>query len=351
MLEALTFDDVLLIPHYSEVLPSDVSLATSLSTALSLAIPVLSAAMDAVTEEEMAIAMAKEGGLGIIHKNMEIHRQASLVRYVKSHASMVGAAVGVGKAGIERAEALVEAGTDVLVVDTAHGHSQRVLETARELSTYPVTLVVGNIVSKEAACDLAEVGVHAVKVGIGPGSICTTRIVSGVGCPQLTAIMQVAGALKDSSVRVIADGGIRYSGDIVKALAAGAHCVMLGSMLAGTNEAPGEIVYIEDQPYKVYRGMGSLGAMRQGSADRYCQEKGAQKLVPEGVEGLVAYKGAISDVLYQILGGIRSGMGYLGAADLQMLKSHARFVRVTHSGKTESHVHNLHHIQQSPNYR
>ncbi|BAE81199.1 inosine-5'-monophosphate dehydrogenase [Chlamydia felis Fe/C-56] len=354
MREALTFDDVLLVPQYSEVLPGEACLSASVSESLDLAIPILSAAMDSVTELSMAIAMAEAGGLGVIHKNMDLDEQVSMVKHIKSQASSlaVGCSVGIGQQGLQRADVLVEAGVDAVVVDTAHGHSRLVLDTAKTLKKhYPsVTLIVGNIVSREAALCLGEIGVDAVKVGIGPGSICTTRIISGVGLPQLTAVMDVSEALRDSSVRVIADGGMRYSGDIVKALAAGAHCVMLGSMLAGTNEAPGEIVHVNEQAYKMYRGMGSLGAMKRGSAERYFQEHNAKKFVPEGVEGLVPYKGSLHDVLYQILGGIRSGMGYVGARNLEELRKNAVFARITHSGRTESHIHNLQHIQQAPNY-
>ncbi|SPN73333.1 Inosine-5'-monophosphate dehydrogenase,inosine 5'-monophosphate dehydrogenase,L-lactate dehydrogenase (FMN-dependent) and related alpha-hydroxy acid dehydrogenases,inosine-5'-monophosphate dehydrogenase,IMP dehydrogenase / GMP reductase domain [Chlamydia serpentis] len=352
--EALTFDDVLLIPQYSEILPSEVCLKTAISKTLILDIPILSAAMDSVTETDMAIALAQEGGLGILHKNMSEIEQSSSVRKIKENLSdaLVGAAIGTGLQGISRATNLVEAGVDVLVIDTAHGHSKAVFQTALEIkSLFPqITLIVGNIVTAEAALFLAEIGVDAVKVGIGPGSICTTRIVSGVGYPQITAIINVAKALKGFPVTIIADGGMCYSGDIVKALAAGAHSVMLGSMLAGTNEAPGEIIYIDEQPFKMYRGMGSLGAMEKGSADRYFQKQGEKKFVPEGVEGLLHFKGPVYNVLYQILGGLRSGMGYLGAKSLQDLRDRASFVRVTQSGRAESHIHNIQKVQPSPNY-
>ncbi len=355
MREALTFDDVLLKPQYSEVLPQETCLSSSVSKSLPLSIPILSAAMDSITEFSMARGMAVAGGLGVVHKNLTVNEQVSVVKQIKSQDASfaVGCAVGIGQQGWERADMLVEAGVDALVVDTAHGHSRLVLDTAEYLKkNYPeVTLIVGNIVSREAALCLAEIGVDAVKVGIGPGSICTTRIVSGVGVPQLTAIMDVVEALRGSSVRIIADGGMRYSGDIVKALAAGAHCVMLGSMLAGTNETPGDIVHVHGQAYKMYRGMGSQGAMEKGSAERYFQECNAKKFVPEGVEGLVPYKGSLDDVLYQILGGLRSGMGYLGARNLEELQKNAVFVRITHSGKTESHIHNLQYVQGTLNYQ
>lgn len=354
MLDALTFDDVLLLPQYSEILPANVSVKTSLSDRIHLELPILSAAMDSVTESDMAIAMAVAGGLGVIHKNLSVELQTSEIRKVKEadSAYKVGAAIGVGEASLARAEVLVKAGVDVLVVDTAHGHSRPVITTAQEIrKRYPsVTLVVGNIVTKEAAICLADLGVDAVKVGIGSGSICTTRVVSGVGCPQLAAVLQVADGLRGSHVTIIADGGIRYSGDIVKALAAGAHCVMLGGMLAGADEAPGEIIEHDGKLYKSYRGMGSLGAMRSGSADRYFQNSQSKKLVPEGVEGAVPYKGPVSDILYQLLGGLRSGMGYVGAEDLQQLREKAVFCRITDSGYRESHVHDLSLVKPSPNY-
>lgn len=355
MEEALTFDDVLLLPQYSEVLPSDVCIETRLSSSLSLSIPILSAAMDSVTELPMALAMAQLGGMGVVHKNLSKDAQTLCVQEFRKCSGKempIAAAIGVGDQGIERAQALVEAGVQALVIDTAHAHSKSVLQTAIQVKTlFPeTTLIVGNIVTGEAAKQLADVGVDAVKVGIGPGSICTTRIVSGVGCPQITAILSVSQALQGSSVSLIADGGMRYSGDIVKALAAGADCVMLGGMLAGTKEAPGEIVYIEEQAYKKYRGMGSIGAMKQGSADRYFQKQEQKKFIPEGVEGFVPFKGSVKDVLFHILGGLRSGMGYLGAKTLKELKKNATFVKLSQAGRAESHVHNLYHVQRSPNY-
>ncbi|WP_201456961.1 IMP dehydrogenase [Chlamydia sp. 17-3921] len=353
MEEALTFDDVLLIPQYSEILPSEVCLETQLSPCQPLAIPILSAAMDSVTETSMAIGMAKVGGLGIIHKNMTIDEQSLCVKTCKANApgAPIGAAIGIGES-VERASTLVQAGVDVLVIDTAHAHSKTVLDTAKQIKNlFPEKiLIVGNIVTGEAAICLAKVGVDAVKVGIGPGSICTTRIISGVGYPQITAIMSVAKALKKTPITIIADGGMRYSGDIVKALAAGADCVMLGGMLAGTEEAPGEVIYIDEKAYKMYRGMGSVAAMKQGSADRYFQKQKERKFVPEGVEGLVPFKGSINDVLYQILGGLRSGMGYLGARTLKELKEQAIFTRISQSGRAESHIHNLQYVKNTPNY-
>ena len=483
--EGLTFDDVLLLPDYSEVLPKEVSVSTRLTKRLFLNIPILSAAMDTVTEAEMAIAMAREGGLGVIHKNLSIEAQAAMVRKVKrSEAGMiqdpvtlpptatledaerlmreyrigglpvvdvygrllglvtnrdlrferdlkrpvtevmtpverlvtarpgttleeaeellrrhkveklplvdesgrlkglitlkdivkrrqypnavkdaqgrllVGAAVGASKDLPERAQALVEAGVDVLVLDSAHGHSKGILEALaylKETFGERVEVIAGNVATREGARALAERGADAVKVGIGPGSICTTRVVTGVGVPQITAILEAAAGVKDLDVPVIADGGIKYTGDVAKAIAAGAHAVMLGSMLAGTDEAPGEEVLKDGRRYKLYRGMGSLGAMKQGSADRYFQdpEKGeteAKKLVPEGIEGMVPYKGPVADVLYQIVGGLRSAMGYVGAPDIETFRKKARFVRMTMAGLIESHPHDVVVVKEAPNY-
>ena len=483
--EGLTFDDVLLLPDYSEVLPKEVSVRTRLTKRLFLNIPILSAAMDTVTEAEMAIAMAREGGLVVIHKNLSIEAQAAMVRKVKrSEAGMiqdpvtlpttatledaerlmreyrigglpvvdvygrllglvtnrdlrferdlkrpvtevmtpverlvtarpgttleeaeellrrhkveklplvdesgrlkglitlkdivkrrqypnavkdahgrllVGAAVGASKDLPERAQALVEAGVDVLVLDSAHGHSKGILEALaylKETFGERVEVIAGNVATREGARALAERGADAVKVGIGPGSICTTRVVTGVGVPQITAILEAVAGVKDLDVPVIADGGIKYTGDVAKAIAAGAHAVMLGSMLAGTDEAPGEEVLKDGRRYKLYRGMGSLGAMKQGSADRYFQdpEKGeteAKKLVPEGIEGMVPYKGPVADVLYQIVGGLRSAMGYVGAPDIETFRKKARFVRMTMAGLIESHPHDVVVVKEAPNY-
>ena len=483
--EGLTFDDVLLLPDYSEVLPKEVSVRTRLTKRLFLNIPILSAAMDTVTESRLAIALAREGGLGVIHKNLSIEAQAAMVRKVKrSEAGMiqdpvtlpptatledaerlmreyrigglpvvdvygrllglvtnrdlrferdlkrpvtevmtpverlvtarpgttleeaeellrrhkveklplvdesgrlkglitlkdivkrrqypnavkdaqgrllVGAAVGASKDLPERAQALVEAGVDVLVLDSAHGHSKGILEALaylKETFGERVEVIAGNVATREGARALAERGADAVKVGIGPGSICTTRVVTGVGVPQITAILEAAAGVKDLDVPVIADGGIKYTGDVAKAIAAGAHAVMLGSMLAGTDEAPGEEVLKDGRRYKLYRGMGSLGAMKQGSADRYFQdpEKGeteAKKLVPEGIEGMVPYKGPVADVLYQIVGGLRSAMGYVGAPDIETFRKKARFVRMTMAGLIESHPHDVVVVKEAPNY-
>lgn len=478
--EALTFDDVLLIPARSAVLPKDVSLKTHLTGQIALNIPLLSAAMDTVTESRAAICLAQEGGMGIVHKNLTAQRQADEVRRVKKfeagiisnpitvtpdttirkvleltraqHISgvpvtdgqklvgivtsrdlrfetrsdepvarimtpkeklvtvkegatrdeiqallhkhriekvlvvddqfglkglitvkdiqksqeypraakdakgrlRVGAAVGVGKGTEERVEQLVAAEVDVVVVDTAHGHSQGVLQRVQWIKkNFPAVQVIGgNIATADAAKALRDAGADAVKVGIGPGSICTTRMVAGVGVPQVTAVANVAEALAGTKVGVIADGGIRYSGDIAKAIAAGAHCVMVGSLLAGTDESPGEIEIYQGRSYKSYRGMGSLGAMGEGSSDRYFQEGStAEKLVPEGVEGRVPYKGPMPNIIHQLMGGLRSGMGYTGSADIESLRTKTQFVRITNAGVRESHVHDVMVTKEAPNYR
>jgi len=479
--EALTFDDVLLVPGHSIVLPRDVDLKTPLTREITLNIPLLSAAMDTVTESRTAICLAQEGGIGIIHKNMSPEQQADEVRRVKKFESgiitspitthpnhtirtvleltqahdisgvpvtegdklvgivtsrdlrfatrfdepvsqimtpkerlvtvregaareevlrllhehriekipvvdehfglkglitvkdiqksrehplslkdskerlLVGAAVGVGQGTEERVERLVQSEVDVLVVDTAHGHSQGVLDRIRWVKKhYPgVQVIGGNIATGEAAKALVDAGADAVKVGIGPGSICTTRMIAGVGVPQVTAIDNVAQALAGTDVPLISDGGIRYSGDVSKAIAAGAHSVMMGSMLAGTDEAPGEVVLYQGRSYKTYRGMGSLGAMAEGSSDRYFQEgvQGPEKLVPEGVEGRVPYKGPMVNIIHQLTGGLRSAMGYTGCAELQVLRTKATFVRITNAGIQESHVHDVAITKEAPNYQ
>jgi len=479
--KALTFDDVLLVPNHSNVLPREVSLKTRLTPNIRLNVPLVSAAMDTVTEARLAIAIAQEGGIGIVHKNLEPRRQAAEVLKVKRHESgvvrdpitvapdmkvrdiialttqhkfsglpvvqggkvvgivtnrdlrfetrldapvreimtprdrlvtvpegasleeaqalmhrhrlervlvvtgdfelrglitvkdilkssehpnackdehgnlRVGAAVGVGAGTEERVAALVEAGVDVLVVDTAHGHAQGVLERVKWIKTHfpKVELVGGNIATAAGAKALVDHGADGVKVGIGPGSICTTRMVAGIGVPQITAIQNVVSALAGTGVGLIADGGIRYSGDIAKALAAGADAVMLGSLFAGTEEAPGEIELFQGRSYKSYRGMGSLGAMQQGAADRYFQDPAthADKLVPEGVEGRVPYKGAVAGVVEQLLGGVRASMGYLGADSIAAMRERAEFVEITAAGMRESHVHDVQIVKEAPNYR
>ena len=480
--QALTFDDVLLVPSYSSVLPLDVNVQTQLTPSLVLNTPLLSSAMDTVTEARMAIAMAEAGGLGVIHKNMSIDAQASEVSKVKRYESgivhnpitvtpsttlaelhemtavhhfsgmpvvegndlvgiithrdirfesdlsqpvsqfmtskdklitvhegatrdevinlfrqypiekilivnaqfqlrgmytlrdilksqehpkatkghngqlCVAAAVGVGDETDDRVAALVAAGVDLIVVDTAHGHSQGVLDRVKRIKhSFPhVQLMGGNIATAEAALSLAEAGADVVKVGIGPGSICTTRIVAGVGVPQITAIQEVSQALKDKSVGVVADGGIRFSGDIAKAIAAGAHAVMVGGLFAGTEEAPGEVVLYQGRSYKSYRGMGSIGAMsgQHGSSDRYFQDKKKEqkKFVPEGIEGRVPYKGSVKEVIHQLVGGLCSSMGYTGNATIEDLRTHSRFVHITAAGMRESHVHDVTITKESPNY-
>ncbi len=477
--DALTYDDVLLVPAYSEILPREADTTSSLTQNIKLNIPIISAAMDTVTEAAMAIGMALEGGIGMIHKNMSIEAQAAQVRKVKRSQSglildpvtlqinatvrdaekimreykiggipvvhsngklagiitnrdlrfqkdmstpiekimtkdnlitalegitlakaegilqkykieklpivnkqgrltglitykdilkqknkpnasqdgygrlRVGAAVGITPDIFDRIEALKASGVDVISIDTAHGHSMYVIEAARKVKRkYPeMELIVGNVATGEAAKALAKVGADAVKVGVGPGSICTTRIVAGIGLPQLTAVYESAKALKGSKVKVIADGGIRFSGDVVKALAAGADTVMIGSLLAGTDEAPGEMIIYEGRKFKSYRGMGSLEAMEDGSKDRYFQdvEDDVKKLVPEGISGRVPYKGLAAEVLYQLVGGLRAGMGYCGAKTLEKLKS-AKFVRITAAGVTESHPHDVAIVREAPNY-
>ncbi|MFN3826220.1 MAG: IMP dehydrogenase [Micavibrio sp.] len=480
--EGLTFDDVLLLPAASEIHPADANTKTRLTKTISLNIPLLSAAMDTVTEVDMAIAMAQAGGLGVLHRNMSPEEQADMVRAVKRFESgmvvnpitiepdatlaqafelmkryrisgipvaeangklvgiltnrdvrfadndqtpvrelmtadnlvkvvngaskdearrllhkhriekllvvddadrciglitvkdiekstlfpdaskdaqgrlMVGAAVGTGNTGVERAEAMLNADLDVIVVDTAHGHSRNVLETVeriRKIAGNKMQVIAGNIATGAAAKALIDVGADAVKVGIGPGSICTTRVVAGVGVPQLTAIMDVAEACAASGTPVIADGGIKYSGDLAKAVAAGADCAMLGSLLAGTDEAPGEVILYQGRSYKTYRGMGSVGAMVRGSADRYFQGavKQAQKLVPEGIEGRVPYKGPAGNVLHQMVGGLRASMGYTGNPTVADMKANAEFLRMTSAGFRESHVHDVTITHEAPNYR
>ncbi len=354
VLEGLTFDDVLLVPAYSEVLPREVDLHARFSRNIVLDIPFVSAAMDTVTEAPMAIAIAAAGGIGVIHKNMSIEAQAGEVRKVKAAGFKVAAGIGVTPDSVDRASALVAAGVDAVVIDSAHGHSKGVLEQlARIKAAFPsgLDVIAGNIATAEAGRALATAGADGVKVGIGPGSICTTRIVAGVGVPQLSAISEVSEALKGTGVPVIADGGLRYSGDVVKALAAGGDCVMCGSMFAGTDEAPGEIVEDGGRRFKAYRGMGSIDAMKAGSKDRYFQDKETEtkKLVPEGIVGRVACKGPLEGVVYQLVGGLRSGMGYCGASNLEALRQ-ARFVRVTASGMAESHPHDVTITREAPNY-
>ena len=369
--KGITFDDVLLIPAESHVLPNEVDLSVQLAKNLKLNLPFISAGMDTVTESSMAIAMALQGGLGVVHKNMSIQAQASEVANVKGVALtgnftkaavddqnrlLVAAAVGVTSDTFERAEALFEAGADAIVIDTAHGHSAGVLRKIKEIRAhYPdQTLIAGNVATGDATRALFEAGVDVVKVGIGPGSICTTRVVAGVGVPQITAIYDAATAAKEYGKPIIADGGIKYSGDIVKAIAAGGNAVMLGSMFSGTTEAPGEVFEDHGKKCQACRGMGAGGAMARshGSPDRYFQGgvNEANKLVPEGIEARVEYKGDVADIIFQMVGGLRSGMGYCGAADIQSLIDNAQFVQISNAGLRESHPHDVQITKDAPNY-
>ena len=366
--EGYTFDDVLLVPDYSEVVPNNVEVHTQLTQKIKLNIPLLSAAMDTVTEDKMAIAMANEGGLGVIHKNMPIEDQARMVRAVKEtepssdkaavdglHRLICGAAVGVGPETLKRVSALVEAEVDIIVVDSAHGHSKGLFDTVRSIRSEfkEIDIMAGNIISASAATDLIYAGATCVKVGVGPGSICTTRVVSGVGVPQLTAISDVYQIAKQYKVGIVADGGIKQSGDIVKALAAGADCVMLGGLFAGTEETPGKIMEVYGKKVKSYVGMGSLSAMQRGSSDRYFQGGVAEldKLVPEGIEATVPYKGSVKDTCYQMIGGLRSGMGYCGCKDIEELKIKSKFIVISGNGLRESHPHDVTIVKEAPNYR
>ena len=344
--EALTYDDVLLTPKYSEILPSETVIKTKLSKNLNLKIPIISSAMDTVTESSMAIAIAKLGGIGVIHRNLDIKRQILEIRKVKSKNLKVGAAVGAGPLEIKRAEALLKEKIDLIVVDTAHGHTKKVAEIVKKikkLKSKKTTLCAGNISTIDAAKFLSKLGVDAIKVGIGPGSICTTRLVAGIGVPQLSAIMAARKGLGKKKIMLVADGGIKFSGDISKALAAGADAVMIGSLFAGTNESPGKIIKKNGKYFKSFRGMGSVGAMNKGSADRYFQkkQKDPSKYVPEGVEGLVKYKGPIEKIVYQLIGGLKSSMGYLGSKNIKDLRNKPKFVKITKAGFYESMVHNI----------
>jgi IMP dehydrogenase len=345
--EALTFDDILLVPNYSEVVPTDVDTTGFFTGKIKLKEPIVSSAMDTVTESKMAIALGQMGALGVIHKNLSIEKQAAEVTMAKKAGVQVAAAVGASGDYFERATALVKAGVDVVVVDTAHGHSKRVLEAVKTIKRkLKVQVVGGNVATYEGAKALIAAGADAVKVGI-----CTTRMVSGCGVPQIYAIQEAVRACKVKKIPVIADGGVKYSGDITKALAAGASCVMIGSLLAGTEEAPGEVFEEHGKQYKSYRGMGSLGAMNEGSKDRYGQEKVVGgKLVPEGVEARVPFKGSVVKIIEQLTGGLRSGMGYCGAKNISDLQKKAKFVKISPAGLRESHVHDVQIVKKAPNY-
>ncbi|ATZ18481.1 inosine 5'-monophosphate dehydrogenase [Williamsoniiplasma somnilux] len=366
--DGLTFDDVLLVPAKSEILPNEVNLKTKLTNTINLNIPLISAAMDTVTESKMAIALATIGGVGVIHKNLSIDSQIKEVKKVKlakikkvldfepvldnQGRLLVGAAVSTSADTIHRVEKLVEAEVDFIVLDSAHGHSKGIIETIKKIREQFSTLqiVAGNIATEAAAKDLVKAGANCLKVGIGPGSICTTRVVAGIGVPQITAISNVYRYCEQNKIPFIADGGIKYSGDIVKAIGAGANVVMLGSIFAGTDETPGDVIALNGQEFKRYVGMGSMAAMERGSADRYFQ-KGNKKLVPEGIESIVPAKGPVSEIVFQLLGGLRSGMGYTGCADIETLRKEGKFIKITAAGLIESHPHDVKIDKSAPNYK
>jgi IMP dehydrogenase len=342
-------------PKYSEVLPSEVETSTKLSSNLTLKIPLLSSAMDTVTESKMAIAIAKAGGIGVIHRNLDIKKQIEEVKKVKKLKLLVGAAVGAGPLEFKRAEAILKEKVDLIVVDTAHGHSKKVAEIIKVIKkrkTNKTTLCAGNIATAEAAKFLIKLGVDIVKVGIGPGSICTTRLVAGIGVPQLSAILEVKEGIKNNKTKIISDGGIKYSGDIAKALSAGADAVMIGSLFAGSAETPGKLIKKNGKLFKSFRGMGSVGAMNKGSADRYFQrkQKDLSKYVPEGVEGFAKYKGDVKSIIYKLVGGLKSSMGYLGAKKVPNLKNKPNFVKITKAGFYESMVHNVDEVTKDSKY-
>ena len=353
--ESLTFDDVLLLPQYSNVLPSETDVSISLTDKINLKVPFLSSAMDTVTESKMAIAMGKFGGLGVIHRNLSIKKQTNEIIKVKKKKFIVAAAVGTNKEDIERAKSLAANGCDLIVIDTAHGHSEKVLKTLSKLKKINkfVPICVGNVATGDAAKRLYNFGADIIKVGIGPGSICTTRMVAGIGVPQISAVMEVKKALRNKKIKIISDGGIKFSGDVAKALAAGADAIMMGSIFAGTDESPGKKFKIKGKIYKQYRGMGSIGAMSSGSANRYFQKnfKDKSKFVPEGVEGRVEYKGNVSKIIYQLKGGLRSSMGYIGAKDLKQISKNAKFIKITKAGFYESMVHSVEMTQKTINYK
>ena len=348
--DSLTFDDVTLIPQYSSILPSETITYTKLAHNLNLQIPLMSSAMDTVTESKMAIALSKSGGIGIIHRNLSIEKQVQEVKKVKKNNFLVGAAIGVNSKDIERADELSKAKVDMIIIDTAHGHTQKVLFMIKKIKKKlkKCVLCAGNIATGKAAKFLADSGVDIVKVGIGPGSICTTRLVTGIGVPQLSAVLQVKKALKNYKTRIISDGGIKFSGDIAKAIAAGADAVMIGSLFSGTTESPGKIFKQKGKLFKNFRGMGSVGAMSIGSADRYYQKKfkNVSKYVPEGVEGIVKFKGPVNKIIYNLIGGLKSSMGYLGAKTIKDLQKKGEFIKITKAGFYESMVHNIDHVKK-----
>jgi len=349
--EALTFDDVTLAPNYSEILPSETNTFTKLSKNLTLKIPLISSAMDTVTEGRMAIAIAEKGGIGVIHRNLSIKKQIDEIRKVKNKKFLVGAAVGASLDEHKRAERILKENLDLIVVDTAHGHTKKVSDIIKKIVKIKpknTTLCAGNVATAEAAKFLIKFGVDIIKVGIGPGSICTTRLVAGIGVPQLSAIINVKKGIGNSKASIIADGGIKFSGDIAKALAAGADAVMIGSLFAGTDQAPGKVMKKNGKLFKSFRGMGSIGAMNKGSADRYFQtkQKNTSKYVPEGVEGYVKYKGKVDNIIYQLVGGLKSSMGYLGSKKVIDLRKKPKFFKITKAGFYESMVHNIDEVKK-----
>jgi IMP dehydrogenase len=353
--EALTFDDVLLVPKYSSVLPSETNLHLDLGFGLKLGIPLLSSAMDTVTESSMAVAIAKKGGLGIIHRNLSIADQSKEVKKVKNKNLLVGAAIGTAREDMTRTKSMVDAGVDLIVIDTAHGHSDKVIKILTQIKKMNLKkpICVGNIASAEAAVRLYNEGADILKVGIGPGSICTTRMIAGIGVPQISAILDVKKVMKNKRIKIISDGGIKFSGDIVKGIAAGADAIMMGSIFAGTDESPGKKYRYKNKFYKAYRGMGSIGAMSEGSSSRYFQKnhKDKTKFVPEGIEARVIYKGSVDKILYQLQGGLRSSMGYIGAKKLNEIQKKAKFVKITKAGFYESMVHSVEMTKEEINYK
>ena len=353
--EALTFDDVLLIPQYSSIVPSNTNISVNLSKKINLQLPFLSSAMDTVTESRMAIAMAKNGGMGVIHRNLNIKKQCDEIKKVKKIHLNVGAAIGTSKTELDRAKQLIDSGVDMIVIDTAHGHSKNVLSMLNKIKKFSnkITICVGNIATGDAAKLLYNSGADILKVGIGPGSICTTRIVAGIGVPQITALLNVKKAMNKKNIKIISDGGIKFSGDIIKAIAAGADAIMMGSIFAGTAESPGKIFKLKNKLYKFYRGMGSIGAMSSGSSERYFQKnhKDKSKFVPEGVESRVSYKGKVTNIIYQLQGGLRSSMGYIGAQKLKEVSKKSKFIKITKAGFYESMVHSVEAIKSTTNYK
>ncbi len=353
--EALTFDDVLLLPRFSKVLPSQTDISLNLTKNIKLRTPFLSSAMDTVTESAMAIAIAKSGGIGVIHRNLDIKKQSKEVEKVKKKKLLVGSAIGTSTEDLKRAKYLIDNGVDLIVIDTAHGHSEKVLKMLSKVKkiNYKIPICVGNIATGEAAKKLYNSGADIIKVGIGPGSICITRMIAGIGVPQITAIMDVKNALKGKNIKIISDGGIKFSGDLVKAVAAGADAIMMGSTFAGSDESPGKKIKIKGKFYKRYRGMGSIGAMSEGSSNRYFQKKhkDKSKFVAEGIDGRVEYKGSVSKIIYQLQGGLRSSMGYIGAKKLIDIKKNAKFIKITKAGFYESMVHSVKMIESTPNYK